>query len=537
MSIGSKIIIGITFSVLLLIAQSTVTGWFIGELQAVVHKVDIHLSGQNNLRTVHEHLAKIISQTENLDGSSGVEESIKLLEVFIRDTKAILSNVQSSIISGSAFSEFDERKFLQIGAQFDKDWQVLLDSLKDGNVDAIEDAALYLSDSSSNLLVQVSLLSAVVDESLQSAIDIERKTLSKPTDASILITAIASLLMIISGYIFARQIRAPLLSICNQIEKVAAGNLEPNHEVKCDGELKILSNSTELMRQKLTDIISDISESANEVSKSSTDLFAITLKQAKNAEVIGERTQEFSTLLHHTSDESVLVSEKASSMVIATKQTDRTVDDGKNICEESIYSIESVATQIDDATEQMDLLAQTSQEIEKILVVINSIAAQTNLLALNAAIEAARAGEQGRGFAVVADEVRNLAQKTQQSTKEIEKMVADLRHRADETVKSISSGQELAKECVVKAKSTGNAFELISKAMFEMRETNQQIETNVKGQSVGIGDAVTNLDEILEEVSESKSISKSTSQAAEFLEGLSNRLMISLSNFNNAKVN
>ena len=535
MTIGTKIIIGIIFSVALLIAQSTVTGWFIAELQTVVQRVETNLNSQNSLGTVHEHLQTIITQTETFDGSSDVSASIRLLQVFIVETIEILSSIKNDLLVDHELRVFEHEKFLKTQLQFKADWKELLNSGKSAQVEEIEDAALFLSDTASNLLVQVSSLSTMVDSSLNKAIEIERETLDKPTNASIIITSIATLLMLIAGFIFARQIRAPLLAICKQIEKVTAGNLEPSEKVECDGELKILSESVELMRQKLTDIISDISDSANEVSKSSTDLFAITQTQTRNAEIIGERTNDFSNLLNATSDESISIAEKASSMVEATKETDTYVDEGKSICNESILSIESVAKQIDQATEHMNLLAVTSHEIEQILNVINSIASQTNLLALNAAIEAARAGEQGRGFAVVADEVRNLAQKTQESTQEIEAMILDLHQQADETLKSIGLGQEQAKICVDKANSTGEAFKLISSAMVNMRETNHKIEVNVREQSVGIGDAVTNLNEIVNVVNESKSIAANTSRAAQFMDELSQRLMVSLSSFDTNK--
>ncbi len=139
----------------------------------------------------------------------------------------------------------------------------------------------------------------------------------------------------------------------------------------------------------------------------------------------------------------------------AAQQANREALAGGQIVQETLQAIQVVANEVEHVTRVVHELEQDSTRIGVVLEVIGSIAEQTNLLALNAAIEAARAGEQGRGFAVVADEVRTLAQRTQQSTQEINSIIATLQKRGQEAVQATQKGQHLVEQCVGKAAQAG----------------------------------------------------------------------------------
>ncbi|MHA6193684.1 methyl-accepting chemotaxis protein [Pseudomonas wadenswilerensis] len=167
----------------------------------------------------------------------------------------------------------------------------------------------------------------------------------------------------------------------------------------------------------------------------------------------------------------------------AAQSADGKVESGQQVVRQSMQRIERLASAADSASHSIESLSAEIQHIGSVLEVIKSVAEQTNLLALNAAIEAARAGEQGRGFAVVADEVRALAQRTQQSTGEIERLVSSLRSNAQASVAQIQGSGELVKLAVADALQTESALGSIAGAVSLIQQMNQQIAAAAEQQS------------------------------------------------------
>ncbi|MFJ4373783.1 methyl-accepting chemotaxis protein [Pseudomonas japonica] len=167
----------------------------------------------------------------------------------------------------------------------------------------------------------------------------------------------------------------------------------------------------------------------------------------------------------------------------AAQSADDKVESGQQVVRQSMQRIERLASAADSASHSIESLSAEIQHIGSVLEVIKSVAEQTNLLALNAAIEAARAGEQGRGFAVVADEVRALAQRTQQSTGEIERLVSSLRSNAQASVAQIQDSGELVKLAVADALQTESALGSIASAVSLIQQMNQQIAAAAEQQS------------------------------------------------------
>jgi methyl-accepting chemotaxis protein len=177
------------------------------------------------------------------------------------------------------------------------------------------------------------------------------------------------------------------------------------------------------------------------------------------------------------------VAHNAEDAALAAENADKEAKGGQEIVNNTVNSIYSLSSEVESAASAINQLSADSESIGAVLDVIKSIAEQTNLLALNAAIEAARAGEQGRGFAVVADEVRTLAGRTQASAQEIEDMIARLQSSAADAVKTMNSGQEQTKACVEQAASAGSALQKITDAVTVISDMNKDIASAADEQS------------------------------------------------------
>ncbi|MHC6227803.1 methyl-accepting chemotaxis protein [Pseudomonas sp. X10] len=178
------------------------------------------------------------------------------------------------------------------------------------------------------------------------------------------------------------------------------------------------------------------------------------------------------------------VAHSAEQASAAATTADHQAQLGDQVVAEAIAQIEQLAGQMDHCLDAMHNLAGESQRIGSILDVIKSVSEQTNLLALNAAIEAARAGEAGRGFAVVADEVRGLAQRTQQSTEEIEQLIGNLHHGTDQVTGLLDSSKRLTEQSVALSRKAGSALGQITDTVSTIQGMNQQIATASEQQSV-----------------------------------------------------
>lgn len=177
------------------------------------------------------------------------------------------------------------------------------------------------------------------------------------------------------------------------------------------------------------------------------------------------------------------VASNTSNTSVAAEEADRSVDDGRHSIDASLSATTQLATTIDEITQMIQELGSDSNAIGSVIEVINGIAEQTNLLALNAAIEAARAGEQGRGFAVVADEVRTLAQRTQNSTVEIKDIISRIQGSTRSCVDSMASAQDKAQQCVASNQEAGRSYTAISRAVSDIRNMTFQVATAVEEQS------------------------------------------------------
>ena len=291
------------------------------------------------------------------------------------------------------------------------------------------------------------------------------------------------LALILAGIWVARSISLPLAKLRYSIERAERDrDLTVKVNISTHDEIGQLAQAYERMMQRFNEIMGNIQMLSGQLSENATKLSANTDQTRGDVEIQTRETDQVataSTEMTHAIEE---VSRHAQQAASSANEANQKTTEGTVVLNGTIASVNRLAERMRGASEVINRVESDSSAIGTVLDVIRGIAEQTNLLALNAAIEAARAGEQGRGFAVVADEVRSLAQRTQQSTEEIQKMIERLQAGTTEAVSTMESGTTEMENTVVEAGKAGEALQAIASAVSLISDMNSQIATATEEQ-------------------------------------------------------
>ena len=288
----------------------------------------------------------------------------------------------------------------------------------------------------------------------------------------VIFIVLAVVLTIVLALVLTRSIVKPLSEAVAVARTVASGDLSTTIQVEGTDEPAQLLEALKSMQQSLRSTIQHIADSSNQLASASEELHAVTEDTNRGLHQQNNEIEQAATAVNEMTSAVDEVARNAVSTSEASRESERTAQRGRDQVLRTVNSISSLAENVTSTASEVGDLADKIRDISKVLDVIRAIAEQTNLLALNAAIEAARAGEQGRGFAVVADEVRLLAQRTQQSTQEIEQMIGGIRQGTDHAVSAMQGSNTLAHATLELAQSAGQALDEITRSITEINERN-----------------------------------------------------------------
>ncbi|MCU1730117.1 MULTISPECIES: methyl-accepting chemotaxis protein [unclassified Pseudomonas] len=317
-----------------------------------------------------------------------------------------------------------------------------------------------------------------------------------------------------------RSIVVPLAEALAVAERVSTGDLTQAIKVEGQDEPALLLGALARMQNSLRSTLARISASSDQLASASEELHSVTEDTSRGLQQQSAEIEQAATAVNQMTAAVEEVANNAVSTADASKGADQTTRDGRDRVNQALQSIQALVGEVTSTAGDIEQLAASANEISRVLDVIGSIAGQTNLLALNAAIEAARAGEAGRGFAVVADEVRALAHRTQQSTGEIEQMIGQIQSGTERAVNAMHSSQGRAAGTLDVAESAGQALELIAEAIAAINQRNLVIASASEQQAQVAREVDRNLVNIRDLSMQTSAGANQTSAAAQDLSRL-----------------
>lgn len=361
------------------------------------------------------------------------------------------------------------------------------------------------------------------------------KVSNESYNRAILIIAITLVVILVAmiaiAAILTRSIVTPLHEAVVVADRVSHGDLTQEITVIGRDEPALLLESMRTMQERLRTTIRQIAESSDRLASASEELHAVTddtsrglLQQSAEIEQAATAVNEMTAAVEEVASNAVSTSD-------ASRRADDTTQHGRAQVDQALASIQSLVGDVGDTAQEVETLANHVNDISRVLDVIGSIADQTNLLALNAAIEAARAGEAGRGFAVVADEVRALAHRTQQSTEEIEQMIGGVQAGTHRAVSTMHSSQSQASRTLEVAQAADEALKVIAEAIAAINERNLVIASASEEQASVAREVDRNLVNIRDLSMQTSAGANQTNAASQDLSRLAVELNVMISKF------
>lgn len=325
-------------------------------------------------------------------------------------------------------------------------------------------------------------------------------------------------------FFITRNITRPLGIAAAAAKRIADGDLTVKLSSQSNDETGQLLNAMQSMLEGLNGMVHQITAATGQLGTTADQMIHVTQQTSQGAHQQQDETNQLATAMEEMSATVQEVARNATDAAQSAHHADQAANNGKQELNETINVINNLVEEITAATDVVHELETETNNIGSVLGVIRGIAEQTNLLALNAAIEAARAGEQGRGFAVVADEVRTLASRTQESTQEIQDMIERLQGGATKAVSSMESSRNMSQSSAEKAVSTGDSLSEIVSAVSTITEMNTQIANGAEQQGLVAEEINRSVSGIRDVAAQTADNTQNTAESSAELEELSQQL-------------
>ncbi|TGU72838.1 methyl-accepting chemotaxis protein [Geomonas terrae] len=404
--------------------------------------------------------------------------------------------------------------------------QMSQDSL--GNVEARRATVKFATESVAPLYKSpAAAVSDLVAFNSKEAVDTYKKDLAGYHASQVFLVVlalVAALFMALVGYLIANSISVPLKKVFDTLAQVAAGDLTARSNIDTRDEMGMLAAEVNEMAGKLNDTLSKVVENSHEVAAAANQLHSTSEQIATGAEEVAAQTGTVATASEEMAATSSEIAQSCHRAATGGEEATGRARDGRMVVEQTVQVMNRIATQVKSSASTVEGLGERSDQIGAIIGTIEDIADQTNLLALNAAIEAARAGEQGRGFAVVADEVRALAERTTRATREIGEMIKSIQSETKAAVSAMEEGVREVESGTREASKSGQSLEEILRQISEVTEQVNQIATAAEEQTATTGEITNNILQITEVVQDTSRGAQTCATAASHLAGLSQDL-------------
>ena len=450
----------------------------------------------NKLLTMNDSFIEL-AETDNATQSANIIEDLEYQLSNLQVDKDYVNRLATGVDDGGTIASFNEQYDLLMEAVNGTNGLIALQRQKLSEVDKAAKAQKEAKEALETALADINtLFDAVQKQSLdgQNAI---LESVQANLVRNIIVAALGLVAAIFLAVIVTRSISKPLGRINKGLSQLSKGDLSTKLPQEGNDEFSALSAKVNSLTDSLRELVGNILEQEKrliDITKESVELGNKSLSEVDKQR---EQVTVTSTNTKHVQEKSrsnlAQINEAMDALRDITKQS---TDIGQ-LVQKSSQQVGNQAKQAESSAQIINRLDDNSRNIGSILDVIKTIAEQTNLLALNAAIEAARAGEQGRGFAVVADEVRTLANRTHDSTEEIEQMIGNLQKDAAQAVKAINAGREQAQEGVEITQQVSQQVESIREIIERLSDINEHIVADTEQQDVLLGDVAKSLNRIV----------------------------------------
>jgi methyl-accepting chemotaxis protein len=426
--------------------------------------------GNTNLRTSTTPQALEIANTRISKGRSD-------LEAHVRKLKPLLITEAGKKVYGEM--ESDMTAYLAVHTRF-------LDAVKQNRDDVIAtmtNATGEQTQAANRLAKDIAEMSRLVEIRVEQSDTAADKSYALSRDVTIAAILVALAATFALATLFTRSLVVPIAKSLAVAEQIASNDLSKPITVDGRDEPGRLLGALSLMQENLRRTLSELGDSSNQLASTSEEMTAVTEDSLRGVQRQNDEINQAATAINQMTAAVEEVAHNAALASTAARDSSQSAENGRQRVGETVSVINELHQAVGATATEIDGLAAEVQNISGVLDVIRGVADQTNLLALNAAIEAARAGEAGRGFAVVADEVRALAHRTQQSTAEIEKMIASIQGGASKAVDAMSHSSERARASLDVAEAAGEALSQITAAIVQINERNISIATATEQQA------------------------------------------------------